>query len=378
MWRCPSISCSWKPRTAPSALAAGSTVAACRPSGAAVTCTRVAGDQGDGDAVGDDPDDPSTGPASGGDALSGPAGWAVAAGIACATRPVRTTAPQPLSSSCATFCPPGCGRPGRDQGAVSGSCRSFMERDKGYAGRKSVAAGLASGLDPAGAAHAGTARPQRRGTDRLPRPAGARPAGDGGSPRLRVRCRRRARVPPDIVEKVLDALEHRGLADRMPGSRRRPASVDPALAFAGTLAVRERDLQRSRAWSTELALKPPTPPHAVSPATSSRSSPAARRPRAGWSTSTAAPPRWCSRRGASAVRCRQQPSRTPSRPELLRSGVPYRVLYEQSAVDLQGGWPTCSAASRPARRLGPRPRCRPGCCSSTTGTPWSRPRPASR
>ncbi|WP_116948536.1 helix-turn-helix domain-containing protein [Jiangella endophytica] len=141
--------------------------------------------------------------------------------------------------------------------------------------------------------------------------------------------------PSDAVEKLLDALERRGVADRLPGEPPAYRLVDPALAFAETLAARERDLQRSRILVDELAVRHRRRHDAVEPGdlveivTGSEAT--ARRLVDVYSGAR------------TEVRAMERPpygvvnsEPNPIEVELLRAGVRHRVLYEQSAVDLPG------------------------------------------
>ncbi|WP_158564219.1 helix-turn-helix domain-containing protein [Jiangella anatolica] len=142
-------------------------------------------------------------------------------------------------------------------------------------------------------------------------------------------------LPPDAVEKLLDGLERRGLADRLPGEPPAYRLVDPALAFAESLAARERDLQRSRVLVDELAVRHRRRHDAVEPGdlveivTGSEAT--ARRLVDVYSGAR------------TQVRAMERPpygvvnsEPNPIEVELLKAGVRHRVLYEQSAVDLPG------------------------------------------
>ncbi|RIQ22556.1 helix-turn-helix domain-containing protein [Jiangella rhizosphaerae] len=144
-----------------------------------------------------------------------------------------------------------------------------------------------------------------------------------------------AGLSADAVEKLLDALERRGLADRLPGEPPAYRLVDPALAFAETLAARERDLQRSRVLVDQLAIRHRRRHDAVEPGdlveivTGSEAT--ARRLVDVYSSAR------------TQVRAMERPpygvvnsEPNPIEVELLRAGVRHRVLYEQSAVDLPG------------------------------------------
>ncbi|SDU75149.1 helix-turn-helix domain-containing protein [Jiangella alkaliphila] len=142
-------------------------------------------------------------------------------------------------------------------------------------------------------------------------------------------------LPPDAVEKLLDGLERRGVADRLPGEPPTYRLVDPALAFAETLAARERDLQRSRVLVDELAVRHRRRHDAVEPGDLveivTGSDATARRLVDVYSSAR------------TQVRAMERPpygvvnsEANPIEVELLRAGVRHRVLYEQSAVDLPG------------------------------------------